>query len=338
MKIKDLGEFNFIEQITSQFSKNLPSNVEGIGDDCAIIYQENSKAKLVTTDLLIENIHFLKNDITPFDLGHKSLAVNLSDIAAMGGTPLYAFLSLALPPELETNWLKLYFDGFHQLSSEYNVHLLGGDTTKSSQDIIINIALIGEACPQKIKRRSQAKIGDYICVTNFLGDSGAGLDIILNKRKRSPLENELVNCHYRPHAHIKEGQWLAEKNEIHAMMDVSDGISSDLKRMMEQSKCGIEIDLENLPISEKLKTYCLKHSLEINQFALHSGEDYCLLFTIDSNHYERISQNYLSQFKCPIYKIGRINSTNNFTYFLNGENVQIIYQGFDHFKQGNNND
>ena len=338
MKLKELGEFGLIEKITSQFSKNLPAHIEGIGDDCAVIHQENRNSLLVTTDLLIENIHFLKKDISPFELGHKSLAVNISDIAAMGGKPLYAFLSIALPSHIEADWLKNYFEGFHKIAAEYTVLLLGGDTTKSLHDIVINVALVGEADPQKIKRRSQAKAGDYICVTDFLGDSGAGLDIILKNLERTSLEEQLIKRHYLPRPHIKEGQWLAQKNEVHAMMDVSDGIDSDLKRIMEQSFCGVEIYLESLPISRELGTFCHKYHLNTDSFATSAGEDYCLLFTLEAENHDAILKEYKEQFQKPFYEIGKIISQKTFSYLSNGQKTQIQRQGFDHFKQGNNHD
>lgn len=332
MKLKDLGEFGLIEKIKEQFSSLIPDNIEGIGDDCAIIHQEGRESLLITTDLLIEGVHFLKKDISPFELGHKSLAVNISDIAAMGGTPRYAFLSIAFPTDLENSWLKSFFDGLYDLGKKHGILLLGGDTTKSLQGIVINIALIGEAPQQMIKRRSAAKSGDLICVTDFLGDSGAGLDIILKKTLRTNLEEHLVKRHYIPRPHIEEGKWLGKIADVHAMMDVSDGIDSDLKRIMDQSSCGVEISLEKLPLSPELIKYTTCHSLSPYEFAASSGEDYCLLFTLEPNALEQTQNDFEKEFKRPFYVIGKINPEKTFKYFLHGKLTQLQKIGFDHFK------
>mgnify|MGYP003586268568 FL=1 len=306
MKLKELGEFGLIDKIKAQFSEAIPENIEGIGDDCAVIHQEGKDSLLITTDLLVENVHFLRNDITPFELGYKSLAVNISDVAAMGGTPRYAFLSIALPSDLEGPWLKSFFDGIYELGKKHGILLLGGDTTKSLQGVVINVALIGEAPAQQIKRRSQARVGDLICLTDTIGDSGAGLDVILKKRTRGPLEDRLVKRHYLPRPHVEEGNWLSQRNAINAMMDVSDGIDSDLKRIMEQSSCGVKIDLEMLPLSQDLKLYSQKNNLSPLELAASSGEDYCLLFTLKPELLESTLESFEKEFFRSFFVIGEV--------------------------------
>lgn len=338
MKLKDLGEFGLIQKIAEQFSRELPSNVEGIGDDCAMIAQSPEETLLVTTDLLVENIHFLREDISAFELGHKSLAVNVSDIAAMGGTPQYAFLSIALPSDLEGGWLKDFFDGFYALAKEHGVLLMGGDTTKSKQGVVINVALLGKAHPAKIKRRSQAKIGDFICVTDSLGDSGAGLEVILKKYERTELEKKLVSRHYLPRPHVAEGQFLAKESSVHAMMDVSDGIDSDLKRIMECSSCGVHVDLDQLPLSKEIQTFSQKYKLNPVEIAASAGEDYCLLFTVDPKSYEQVLKSYSECFQKPFYKIGKITEDKKFIYFNHHQETKLSLQGFDHFKKGNSHE
>lgn len=256
MKLQDIGEFGLIRRFAPRFLKNLPDGIEGIGDDCAVILSRKGFSTLVTTDMLIENIHFLRSKISPQDLGYKALAVNLSDIAAMGGTPLYAFLSIGLTTDLDVSWIDAVIDGMAALASEEQVLLLGGDTTLSQKDIVLSLTVIGEMESTKIKRRSQAKIGDIVCCTGFLGDSAAGSQALLLNLPADELLNPLITAHNRPRPHTKEGRWLADHDAVHAMIDVSDGIDSDLRHIMESSHCGICVDLETLPLSDPMKKAC----------------------------------------------------------------------------------
>ncbi len=235
MKLSAIGEFGFIHRISPPFLKNLPNAVVGIGDDCAVLPWKENESLLVTTDMLIEDIHFIRSKISPRDLGYKSLAVNLSDIAAMGGTPESAYLSLGIPKYFDVEWMDDFYTGLHELAESERVHLLGGDTTKSPTHLVINITVLGKANPRLIKYRSTAKQDDIICVTDFLGDSGGGLKCLLENKLFGDDVMYLIQRHHRPRAHIAEGIWLAMQEGVHAMMDVSDGIDSDLHRIMERS-------------------------------------------------------------------------------------------------------
>ncbi|MBI4924663.1 MAG: thiamine-phosphate kinase [Bdellovibrio sp.] len=332
MKLKELGEFGLIEKINKKFSLNLPRNVIGIGDDCAVINQKDGHSLLVTTDLLIENVHFLKNNIHPKDLGYKSLAVNLSDIAAMGGTPQFAFLSVAMPTKLDTRWIADFCSGFYELANTENVFLLGGDTTKSKSDIMISAVILGKAKTTHIKKRSDAKLGDIICVTDFLGDSAAGLKVILNKYEKNKNALRLIKKHYRPKPHLREGQWLAQHSSVHAMMDISDGIDSDIRRIMKMSHCGAEMTIENIPISPTLKHFCKTHALDPISYALAGGEDYCLLFTAKPSSYQKLNQDFEAKCHHSLYKVGKIvNAKADLIYLQNGKPYKPKIHGYDHF-------
>lgn len=331
MNLKDIGEFGLIHRFAPQFLKDLPRNVEGIGDDCAIIPTNDGKSTLVTTDMLIENVHFIRSQISPFDLGYKSLAVNLSDIAAMGGVPLYAFLSIGLTSDLDLSWIDSFFNGMAELAKKEHVYLLGGDTTRSKSDLVINITLIGEMDSAKIKRRSQAKVGDVICCTGPLGDSGAGLQVLLNHLPEDALTHPLIIEHHHPKPHLKEGQWLANHPAVHAMIDVSDGIDSDLKRIMESSQCGAKVDLESLPVSTNLKLACDRYDWNIFDLAASAGEDYCLAATISKEEFPAISKAFQSCFGAPLYEIGEITNDKQLIYTLKGKAITLKKHGFDHF-------
>ncbi|MDZ7370758.1 MAG: thiamine-phosphate kinase [candidate division KSB1 bacterium] len=333
MKLKELGEFGLINRIAPQFTSQLPQGTLGIGDDCAVIHQSD-RALLITTDLLVENIHFLRRKISAFDLGYKSLAVNLSDIAAMGGVPNAAFLSVAWPKEIDVDWLDEFFSGFAALAQESGTTLLGGDTTGTPGPIIINVAVIGHADPAHLKLRSAAQVGDVICVTGCLGDSAGGLQLLLWDLDAAADEDglELLRAHHRPRPHLKEGQWLAQQPEVHAMMDVSDGIDSDVRRIMEASKVGARIFLHDLPISESLRRTAAANRWNALELAAAGGEDYCLLCTADPEAFPKIAELFAAEFDCPLTCIGTIMDTGKLEYELNGATIDLQKHGWDHFR------
>jgi thiamine-monophosphate kinase len=332
-KLSAIGEFGLINRIRKNFTQGLPGEITGIGDDCAIIPLNHQDALLVTTDMLIEDQHFLINKISPYELGYKSLAVNLSDIAAMGGTPENAFLSLGIPVTTEIEWLDEFFRGLKDLASKSYTFLLGGDISKSDNKLIINIAVTGKAVRSKIKKRSTAKPGDIICVTDFVGDSGGGLKALLNNLTVSKDIKYLIRTHHMPVPHLDEGKWLSELPGIHAMIDVSDGIESDIHRIMESSGVGAEIDLDRIPVSETLMRVSEKHKWNKYEIAVNGGEDYCLMLTVENHQFEYIKNNFGIHFSKPLFPIGKItDKKGNLTFKLNNKKIDLSKHGFDHFK------
>lgn len=317
MDLKSLGEFGLIEKIRSQFP--VPQYITGIGDDCAIIPQQNDFDTLVSTDMLVEGTHFLLSDITPKQLGWKSVTVNLSDIAAMGGELIGTFLSVALPKHLSTDWVEEFMSGYKEISDMYNVPLLGGDTTSSNDNLCINITVLGK-CPSKsAKKRSNAKVGDLVCVTGNLGDSGAGLQAILECKERSENVLHLIKKHYHPLPRVAEGLALRNCVGVHAMMDISDGIGSDLRHILKASQVGAEIDVKKLPISQEMNCVCEQFGWNKYELATSGGEDYELLFTIDENSCNQLNINY--------YVIGKIVEGNTIKW-INSDKDFIGYRHF----------
>ena len=311
MKLSDLGEFGLIAQIRERFPA--PDGTTGIGDDCAILPQRDGRDTLVSTDMLVEGTHFLRDDIPPYDLGWKSAAVNLSDIAAMGGQPTGTFLSLALPADLDAGWVEEFLRGYRDLSARFSTPLLGGDTTASPDRICINVAVLGECPTRMARRRSDARVGDLVCVTGTLGDSAAGLKAILEGVEHDADVQALIDRHYRPLPRVEEGRQLAATPGVHAMMDISDGIGSDLRHILEASSCqqtgmsssgGGRVPLKghfraerglffcpgsgspgdpdtSIPVSDVLRRVCDKFGWDATELAVSGGEDYELLFTVD---------------------------------------------------------
>ncbi|MFH1158550.1 MAG: thiamine-phosphate kinase [Pseudomonadota bacterium] len=334
MKLSDIGEFGLIDRVSVDFLKNLPRGITGIGDDAAVIPWNQKRSLLVTTDMLVEGSHFIRSAISPEELGHKSLAVNLSDIAAMGGTPAFVFLSLGLTPDLTVEWVDRFFRGFRRLAEAYAVRLLGGDTTQSKESVVINITALGNIQNRHIKFRSLAEPGDLVCVTGRLGDSGAGLKVLLEQKPLSPTEKRLVRRHHRPEPHVPEGRWLGRKSGVHAMMDVSDGIDSDARRLIKSSGCGIDIHLDRLPLSKDLRSVCAMRKWNAYELASSGGEDYCLLFTVAPKAFARLSADFLSMFRRPLFRIGDVTGNAGvLRYFLHGEPCALENGGWDHFKK-----
>ena len=320
MKMQQLGEFGLIDRIRKMTSVPDPSWV-GIGDDCAVIplSPETGGAPasdlLVSTDMLVEGTHFLMEDISPRQLGWKSAAVNISDIAAMGGKPIATFLSLALPKTLPEQWMQEFMEGYNGISEKYGAALLGGDTTCSPDRICINVAVLG-TCPRgKARLRSAARPGDLVCVTGTLGDSAAGLRLILGGQKGAA--PRLMDRHYTPTPRVEEGLALSCLPGVHAMMDISDGVGSDLRHILDESGVGARIDTGKLPISKELQALCSEKGWHPKELALSRGEDYELLFTMDPQETPDI----------PYTVIGEITANPTVTW----EGGSRDYMGYKHF-------
>lgn len=332
MKLKEIGEFGFIERFSGSFKDLVTKNLTGIGDDCAILPMNEQEDLLVTTDLLMEDVHFLRSAITPGQLGYKSVAVNLSDIASMGGTPIGTFLSIAIPPDMDVEYLDELMAGYHAISQKYNVPLLGGDTTKSVKHLAINVCVLGTIEKGKARLRSMAQTGDAICVTGNLGDSAGGLKVLLDGLEKTGDYACLLQRHHLPEPRIPEGNLLKEFEGVHAMMDISDGIASDLKHILKASGKSARVNLDQLPVSDELKRACLNQGWSSEELASGGGEDYELLFTVTAEKLGALKKAYEEQFQKPLYVIGQIEEGEaQIQWLRNGETVEFRKGGFNHF-------
>jgi thiamine-monophosphate kinase len=334
MRLKEIGEFGFIERIRRGCLIRPERVVRGIGDDAAVFRADGRLLSLVTTDLLVERVHFLREATGGRDLGYKSLAVNLSDIAAMGGTAREAFVSIAVPENCELDYLDDIFTGMKELAARYAVNILGGDTTGSLTDLIINIAVYGEVPETELLRRDAARPGDVIFTTGCLGDSRAGLHLILERAPADAPELEsLKSAHLRPEPHLPEGRLLASIGGVRAAIDVSDGLSSDLAHILRQSQVGARIRAEQLPISERLRYYCRRFAKPPVEYALSGGEDYVLLVTAAAERSSAVAAAFAAAFGRPLHPIGEI--TESMAMELVGPDATtspIAPSGWDHFK------
>ena len=286
-------EFGLIGRL-ADWCRTLPANgFEGIGDECAVLPVGGDEALVFTADLLIEDVHFLRRAASPEELARKALHVNLSDVAAMGAHPVATLLSLALPADtVRSDWAERFARGYAEASAEAGVNLIGGDTTASPSGVSINVTAIGRAPFACLKRRDAARPGDVVLAAGELGASAAGLRDLLAGRYDTPL----ACLHKRPEAQVAEGEWLGRRGEVHAMMDLSDGLASDLVHILERSGVGAEIDVERVPVAAGADL----------EAALCGGEDYKLLLTACGEGAETLRRDFEAHFRRPLYPVGRI--------------------------------
>jgi thiamine-monophosphate kinase len=329
--LKKVCEFSLIDIILKQTNTSHPSVIRGIGDDAAVIAENSDRCLLITTDILRENIHFKKSFTTPYLLGKKCLSVNLSDIAAMGGTPFCYFVSISVPPEISLNFIKELYRGMHQRAKEFNTILLGGDTVSSLEDIVISITLIGKAKKKSVVYRNNAKKGDLVYMTGYPGESALGL-LMLKKDKNSFKRRSAVKKHLDPCPRIEAGKHLAEIHLANSMIDISDGLFADLGHITRQSKKGARIYLSKIPLSNTYKKECLKFSKDIYNPALFGGEDYELLFTSAAHNKIKI-KNLSKKLGIPITCIGEITEAPKDIIILDSSNkkMEIKNSGYRHF-------
>jgi thiamine-monophosphate kinase len=288
---------------------------------------------LITTDLLVENVHFLTDKITPEDLGYKSLAVNLSDIAAMGGIPHDAYISIAIPEKLAVEYLDRFYSGIKKLADKFSVNISGGDTTHSKNDFIICFTVYGTT--DYPVYRSGAKSGNKIFTTGFLGDSAAGLNIILNDLKlNEKITGYLIKAHNHPEPKIKEGKFIAENSFASSMIDLSDGLASDLGHICSQSRTGAVIFEEKIPVSREFNKFLEVTTPENFHISYTGGEDYQLLFTVPEKDSGTVKTGYFEKFGTEIFEIGEIVKDEGIVFVSkNGDKRPLAGKGYDHFKQ-----
>ena len=300
-KIEEIGEFGLINRINSKFNSNRKSTIIGIGDDSAII--DNSKSlTLITSDMLIEGVHFDLSFFPLKHLGYKSVVVNLSDIYAMNGCPNQIILNIGISSKFSLKAIDEFYDGIKIACDEYSVDLVGGDTTSSITGMVISCAAIGTVLKKNISLRRGAKENDVLCVSGDLGRSFLGLKILqrekrvfLNNPEMQPKLNSYKNIiekQLRPVARVDIINILKEYKIIpSSMIDISDGLASEILHLSEASNLGVKIFEEKLPILEETKLVAKEFDLNFSNCALNGGEEYELLFSITPNEYELIKKN-----------------------------------------------
>lgn len=318
-----MSEFEFIKQIRDKVGESVSKNlVLGIGDDAAVISPQTNKEMLFTVDLLMEDIDFKLEYAPPFMLGHKSLAVSLSDIAAMGGTPEYSLLTLAITNKKSEEFWEQFFEGYFNLAGQYGVTLIGGDISSSPTSLTIDSFVIGNCDRGKSIKRSGARAGDNIYVTGKLGASAAGLNLLLNNKRLSdndPAIQKAITAHLMPQPKVTDGIELGSSGLVTSMIDISDGLLQDLNHICEDSNVSAIIDSDSVPIADEVMLIFNDREKALD-FALTGGEDYELLFTSASElNFTRIGQ------------IVEYNGQNRVMISNGNDIMPVTPRGFDHF-------
>ncbi len=320
MKIKDIGgEFALINRIKNKtriFSKDV---IIGIGDDAAVLKYDKNKYLLFTTDMLVENDHFSLKYSGPGQIGMKAIEQNASDIAAMGGLPKYAVVSLALPIDIDVEFVDGLYNGINKSAKKYKIDIVGGNITHSTE-IVVNIAMIGFVEKKFLALRRGAKIGDYIFCSGDVGKSTAGLELL--RRNKS---GKSIKKHLEPKCRLDLARRLV-KIGINSMIDVSDGVASEVKHICDESKAGAIIYADQIPISKNTINDSKKINKNPVDFALYGGEDFELVFTANKNKLKKIK-------KYDVKVIGEIVDKKYGIKLIKNNEKLNLQSGFDHFKR-----
>jgi thiamine-monophosphate kinase len=323
LRLKELGEFGLIGRIARRV-RNKPSVVLGIGDDAAALLPTPGTLTLITTDMLLEGVHFDLNFCDPQNLGRKSLAVNLSDLAAMGARPRQFLLSIALPAKLSLEFVDGFMEGVLEQAERFGVTLVGGDTCASLGGLAISITALGEQLPQHVLKRSGAAPGDLVCLTGTVGDAALGLDEL----RQGVRQGYLAARQLDPTPRVAAGVGLAEAGLASAMIDVSDGVLADLGHICELSGVGARLELARLPLSDEYRAAC---GADPYALALSGGEDYELLFCIPREKEARVKE-LLKGLGLRFSVIGEITRESSLQLATpEGGAYQPGKRGFDHF-------
>ncbi len=330
MLVGELGEEALLERMRRVFAPAAAEVLIGIGDDAAVTLPLPGK-ELWTTDFLLEGVHFKRTWLTPAELGRKCLAVNLSDLAAMGAAPFYAMVSMACPAETSVDYIDDICQGVADLAGREKVTIIGGDTARSPGPLIIGIAVCGAIADGQAVLRSGARPGDRIMISGYLGSAAAGLWFF--ERGLSIDEfPELRRAFVYPEARLAAGA-LARRLGAASMTDVSDGLAGDLRHICNQSGTGARIDLRRLPVHQELKLAAHKFGLDVEELALQGGEDYELLITAPPEKCGAIIDEISRSAAIPVTEIGEIltQAEGILTVRSDGAECVMKRRGFDHF-------
>ena len=285
MKVNQIGEFSLIESIKKKIFAKDRQVLVNIGDDAAVIKSSPNRLLVFTTDTLVEKVHFDLRYFTFEEVGWKAMTANLSDIAAMGGLPKYALVTIGLPKSIESEEVLSLYRGMNKIARRYDCKIIGGDTTLSPRNLFVTIALLGEVEPGLFVERTEAQLGDLICVTGNLGESKAGLEYL---KKYGQGDHLLLRKHLQPYPRIQQARILVRNLKITSMIDISDGLSSELFHLTWENGLGAAVYEDKLPLSPSCRKLASILNLSPLSLALSSGEEYELLFTIGKKELKKI--------------------------------------------------
>ncbi len=334
MKIKEIGEKQLIKKIAEIVAPAaLPAGFLGIGDDAAVNSVAQGNVLVTTKDMLVEGIHFIRNMAAPADLGYKSLAVNFSDIAAMAAKPRYIFVALALPKDIDLEYVLELYRGMVQLADRYGAVICGGDTVGTPGPLVISVTVQGEANQDELFLRSGASPGDLLCTTGPLGASAAGLFLLTeNICCDEEMRRQALQAHVRPVPRLDEAAFLSASGLVTAAMDLSDGLLKDVTEICEQSACGVLLRENQIPVHPAAVCIAQEKGENPLDLALSGGEDYELLLTIKPEGFQCLSDDYLTRFGQPLCLLGEMTASGGIVMVnMDGKRESLSFKGFRHF-------
>jgi thiamine-monophosphate kinase len=328
------AEFALIDRLVRDDAGADAGVVVGVGDDCAVLDVGGGELLLVTTDLMTEGVHFLRS-ADPKALGDKLMAVNLSDVAAMGGQPAHAVLAMAVPEDLDGGFLERLYDGLYACAERHGVTLVGGDTTASRGPLTLALTLTGRGDICRLLLRDGARPGDRVLVSGTLGDAAAGLALTLDDRVAGLSDEDrthLLARHHRPEPRVALGRTLAGMEGVTAAIDLSDGLASDLGHICDRSSVGARVHMDQLPVSAALQRYCEATDADAAELALAGGEDYELCVTVRPDAVER-ARSAARGIGVPLRDVGEVcGGGERVRVDPDGTERPLVHIGFEHLQ------
>lgn len=337
MLLSDIGEFGIIRRIAGILGQAPSDVVEGIGDDVAVLRVSGPEYLLATCDAQVENIHFRLDAITAYQLGRKVAAINLSDIAAMGGIPTWGLASLALPGGTKAAFVDGLYEGMRDEMAAAGAAIVGGNLSGIRSEIVISFCLLGRVAPEALVVRRGAREDDLVLVTGWPGESRGGLELILRPELQVPeaARRRVLERHLTPTPRLREGQLLGQSGRVHAMVDVSDGILADLRHICEASGLGAELNVADLPFSPECVTVASAAGASPEKWVLSGGEDFELLFTVSPQDAVEIKERLQRETGTACHVIGRMKGRESGMVLISPDGqrtpVSTGPQGWEHF-------
>ena len=326
--VRELGERGLIERITTRLT--MPSwVVVGPGDDAAVIEPERGALEVLTTDVQVEGVHFDRRFVPPDAIGHRALAVNLSDLAAMGATPRVALLSLVLPDSMDVACVDGLLDGLLALAATHKVVVVGGNISRSPGPMMVDVTVVGAVKRRRVLTRSGARPGDGVYVTGSIGDALVGLQSL--KAARGPVPPACQERYLRPQPRVRAGMLLGRNRAASACMDLSDGLADAVRQVAEATRVGITLDAGALPIGDEVRRWHDAQGTAVIDAAVGGGDDYELLFTVRPAHRGRLRDARRTLGGLPVTKIGMVTKQRQL-FIRTDAGQRQLPEGFDHFR------
>jgi len=335
LTVENLGEWAVIERLTAGLRKVRKVELD-IGDDAAIFDLGGGKRIAATTDMMVEGVHFRRKYSTPYEIGWRVMASGLSDLAAMGATPTFALISLALPSRTSLKFAESVYAGIGDIGQIFYAAVIGGDTVRSPRGVTVSVSMIGEIRHRRYLTRSGALPGDAVLVTGFPGASAAGLEVLQNSQGPAAARRKyptLVSAHNRPYPRVDEGLFLAEHPAVHSLIDISDGIASEIHHICRAGGVGAILHRGDFPYAEEMKAAARRSEGVLERWALEGGEDYELMFTVEANRLSDFMSAWKKEFVTPCTSIGRIEPADKGVRLRYGRRTrELSPAGYDHFR------